>query len=279
MQISAHRLQFFAPATAAAKLKNNGHDARPRQIGSVKVSVLVPVFNEEDTVAQILNHLTRLKFITQIVVINDASTDKSLAAIRSVRSSKITLIDQPFNQGKTAAICAGLQIISGDIVLIQDADMEYDPDEIESLIDPILQGRADVVYGSRFLVKKAARVLYFYHYLANKFLTFLCNLLTNLNMTDIETCYKAFRAELVKGLPLTSKGFGMEVELTAYIARCNVRIYEVPISYYGRTYHEGKKIGIKDGIAAIYYILYYNLTGRFNRIWKTRIQNMQEKIP
>ena len=240
----------------------------------MKVSVLVPVYNEEETVSQILSHLNRLKFVSQIVVINDASTDRSLQAIQSVRSQKITLINQPYNQGKTAAISAGLRIVNGDIVVIQDADMEYDPDEIESLIEPIIKGRADVVYGSRFLVKKAARVLYFYHYLANKFLTFLCNLLTNLNMTDIETCYKAFRTGLVKDLPLTSKGFGMEVELTAYIARCNVRIYEVPISYYGRTYKEGKKIGIKDGIAAIYYILDYNLTGRFNRTWKKRIREI-----
>ena len=146
-------------------------------------------------------------------------------------------------------------------MIIQDADLEYDPDEISAVIDPILKNRADVVYGSRFLVRRAARVLYFYHYLANKFLTLLSNILTNRNMSDIETCYKAFRAGVIRPLKLTSKRFGMEVEITAMICKTKARTYEVPISYYGRTYDEGKKIGLRDGFAAIYYILYYNLIG------------------
>ncbi|MCB1321264.1 MAG: glycosyltransferase family 2 protein, partial [Leptospiraceae bacterium] len=138
-------------------------------------------------------------------------------------------------------------------------DLEYDPAEIIDVIDPILEGRADVVYGSRFMVRKAARVLYFWHFLANKSLTFLSNVFTNLNMTDIETCYKAFRTPIIKNLELTSHGFGMEVEITALISRLPLRIYEVPISYYGRTYEEGKKIGLRDGIMAVFYIFYYNL--------------------
>ena len=182
------------------------------------------------------------------------NTEQSLAG-----KPKIRLIRQPRNMGKTAAIAKAIDESTGDILIIQDADLEYDPIEIPGVIEPILIDVADVVYGSRFLVKKASRVLYFYHYLANKFLTLLSNLLTNRNMSDIETCYKAFRREVIHPLNLTSHGFGMEVEITAMICKTNARTYEVPISYYGRTYEEGKKIGITDGIAAIWYILYYNL--------------------
>jgi glycosyltransferase involved in cell wall biosynthesis len=165
----------------------------------------------------------------------------------------------PQNQGKTAAIRHALEHATGEIIIIQDADLEYDPREIPAVIEPILGGQADVVYGSRFLVRKAARVLYFYHYLANKFLTFLSNLLTNRNMTDIETCYKVFRSGVIKPLRLTSRGFGMEVEITALVCKTRARTYEVPISYYGRSYEEGKKIGVTDGIKAIWYIFYFNL--------------------
>jgi glycosyltransferase involved in cell wall biosynthesis len=161
--------------------------------------------------------------------------------------------------GKTAAIARAIAAATGDILIVQDADLEYDPSEIPAVIEPILQGQADVVYGSRFMVRRAARVLYFYHYIANRLLTFLSNLLTNRNMSDIETCYKAFRAGVIKPMRLTSKGFGMEVEITAMICKTKARTYEVPISYYGRTYEEGKKIGLRDGVKALYYIGYYNL--------------------
>lgn len=223
------------------------------------VSVLVPVFNEEETVAEIINKLLKLKFVKEIIIVNDCSTDGTHFVLNKFRSAKVKVFEFEKNSGKTAAIRKAISEATGEILIIQDADLEYDPNEIESVIDPILSGQADVVYGSRFLVKRAARVIYYYHYLANKFLTTLSNILTNLNMTDIETCYKAFRKPVLKHMELTSKGFGMEVEITAMISKMPLRIYEVPISYYGRTYNEGKKIGMKDGIMAIWYIFYYNL--------------------
>lgn len=223
------------------------------------VSILVPLYNEEKTIGQIIEKLISLEFVHEIVIVDDGSTDRSAEIVKEYKDAKVNFFQLDKNSGKTAAINYASKQATGDILVIQDADLEYDPSELIDVIDPILNGKADVVYGSRFLVKKAARVLYFYHYLANKCLTFCSNLLTNLNMTDIETCYKAFRAPLLNRIDLTSKGFGMEVELTALISKIPIRIYEVPISYYGRTYEEGKKIGLKDGIMALYYIFYYNL--------------------
>jgi len=192
--------------------------------------------------------------------VDDCSTDNTLREIEKVSLSNIRLIRMERNSGKTAAVRRGLKEVEGDITIIQDADLEYDPSEIPDVIRPIVEDKADVVYGSRFLVKRASRVLYFYHYLANKTLTLFSNLLCNVNMTDIETCYKAFRTPLIKNLPLTSTGFGMEVEITALITKTKARIYEVPISYYVCTYEEGKKIDYRDGIAALWYTFYYNLT-------------------
>ncbi|MFC1744166.1 glycosyltransferase family 2 protein [Candidatus Riflebacteria bacterium] len=224
-----------------------------------KLSVLVPVYNEEQTIEIILGKLIKLKFVYEIIVVDDCSTDGTLEKLEKIKSKKLKLIFCTKNRGKTAAIAKALKKATGDIIIIQDADLEYDPDEIPMVIKPIADGKADVVYGSRFLVRNAARVLYFSHFIANKFLTFFSNILTNLNMTDIETCYKAFRAPIIKNMSLTSSGFGMEVEITALISKLPLRIYEVPISYYGRTYEEGKKIGIQDGLMALYYIFYYNL--------------------
>jgi glycosyltransferase involved in cell wall biosynthesis len=193
------------------------------------------------------------------MIVDDGSTDKSAEIVERYQDEKIKFFQLEKNSGKTNAINYALKRATGDIFVIQDADLEYDPFELRNVIDPIVSNKADVVYGSRFMVRKATRVLYFYHYIANKFITFCSNLFTNLNMTDIETCYKAFRSPILKGIDLTSKGFGMEVEITALISKMSLRIYEVPISYYGRTYEDGKKIGLKDGIMAIYYIFYYNL--------------------
>ncbi|MFM7189498.1 MAG: glycosyltransferase family 2 protein, partial [Microcystaceae cyanobacterium] len=224
------------------------------------LSVVIPVYNEVETIANVIEALLKLPELLEIVVVNDGSqdgTDKVLDQLAE-QYPPLKVVHHPLNRGKTAALKTGFRLTEGAIVIVQDADLEYDPQEIPEVISPILQGKADVVYGSRFLVRKAARVLYFYHFLANKFLTFLSNLLTNVNMTDVETCYKAFRGEIIRNMIIESKGFGFEIEVTAKVAKLNCRIYEVPISYYGRTYEEGKKIGMKDGIQAIGYIIYYN---------------------
>ncbi len=223
------------------------------------LGVVIPACNEEATIATVLAKVDALPFVSEIVVVDDGSTDRTSAIVEAFASPRVRLIRQPRNRGKTAAVMRGVSEITSPVTIIQDADLEYDPGEIAFVIAPILSGRADVVFGSRFIIRKAARVLYFHHYLANKTLTFLSNLLTNLNLSDIETCYKAFRTPILQKMPVTSKGFGMEVEITAMVARLSARTYEVPISYYGRTYEEGKKIGWKDGVAALGYILYYNL--------------------
>ncbi len=205
--------------------------------------------------------LTLGDLIREIVVVDDGSEDRTADVAEAVAAEdgRIRVFRQEKNQGKTAAIRRAIAEAVGDVLIVQDADLEYDPAEIPHVVSPIISGFADVVYGSRFLVRRAARVHYFHHFVANKTLTFLSNLLTNRNMSDIETCYKAFRACVIKPLKLTSKGFGMEVEITAMVCKTDARTYEVPISYYGRTYEEGKKIGWSDGFKALGYIFRYNL--------------------
>jgi len=231
--------------------------------GEARVSVLVAAYDEEPTIGQVLDKLISLTDIdlAEIVVVDDGSRDRTAEIVEEVATGdgRVRLIRHEQNLGKTAAIARAIAAATGDILIVQDADLEYDPTEIHAVVAPILDGRADVVYGSRFLVRRAARTVYFYHYLANRLLTFLSDLLTNRNMTDIETGYKAFRAGLIKPLRLTSKGFGMEAEITAMVCKTSARTYEVPISYYGRTYGEGKKVGMIDGVMAFCYVLYYNL--------------------
>ena len=227
-----------------------------------QVSVLIPVYNEEKTVAIVVGKVLALgSLLKEVVIVDDGSTDGTTRTLEALAEQDplVRFFRLQTNQGKTAAIRHALAQATGEVVIVQDADLEYDPLEIPDVVGPILHGHADVVYGSRFMVRKAARVLYFYHYLANRFLTFMCNVFTNRNMTDIETGYKAFRAGVIKPIRLTSTGFGMEVEITAMICKTKARTYEVPISYYGRSYEEGKKIGFKDGILAGMYIIYYNL--------------------
>ena len=225
------------------------------------LSVVMPAYDEERTIARVVRQVLELPFLLELIIVDDCSSDKTPEIIGELRASdtRIRAVRHEKNAGKTEALKTGIALTTGNIVIIQDSDLEYDPHEIADVIGPIVDQRADVVYGSRFMVKKAARVLYFSHYLANKALTFFSNMLTNLNMSDIETCYKAFRGDIIRNLVITSKGFGFEVEVTAKIAKLKCAVYEVPISYYGRTYAEGKKIGMTDGIAAVWYIVRFNL--------------------
>ncbi len=225
------------------------------------LSVVIPVYNEERTLTTVIENLLPIPHLLEIIIVDDCSTDRTPEIAQKLASENpsVKYIRHPINAGKTAALNTGFAMTSGAVVIVQDADLEYDPAEIPEVIAPILKGYADVVYGSRFMVKRAARVLYFYHYLANKGLTFISNLLTNLNMTDVETCYKAFRGDIIRNLIITSTGFGFEIEVTAKVAKLKCAFYEVPISYYGRTYEEGKKITYRDGVAALFYILRFNL--------------------
>lgn len=231
------------------------------EVSQEGLSVVIPVYNEEKTLADIVHRVLELPQVLEIIIVDDCSKDRTpeVAEKLAKDNSKVRYTRQPKNGGKTAALKTGFAMTRGEIVIVQDADLEYDPSEIPDVIDPIINGHADVVYGSRFMVKRAARVIYFYHYIANKGLTFLSNLLTNLNMSDVETCYKAFRGEIIRNMIITSSGFGFEIEVTAKVAKLGCAIYEVPISYYGRTYEEGKKIGLKDGIAALWFIAKFNL--------------------
>jgi glycosyltransferase involved in cell wall biosynthesis len=228
---------------------------------SDSLSVVMPAYNEEATLATVVQRVLRVPHLLEVVIVNDCSSDATgkIADELARLHEKIKVLHHATNRGKTEALKTGLNNTRGDIVIVQDADLEYDPSDIPEVIAPILSGEADVVYGSRFLVRRAARVLYFYHYLANRALTFLSNLFTNVNLTDVETGYKAFRGDIVRQMIITSSGFGFEIEVTAKVAKLRCRFYEVPISYHGRTYEEGKKIGPLDGIAAIWYILKFNV--------------------
>lgn len=225
------------------------------------LSVVIPVYNEESTLRDVVTRVLAVPYLLEVIIVDDCSTDRSADLARQLaeKDPRVRVISHPRNAGKTASLKTGFALTSGEIVIVQDADLEYDPAEICDVIQPILDGHADVVYGSRFLVHRATRVLYFYHYVANKFLTFLSNVLTNLNMTDIETGYKAFRGEIIRNMLIVSSGFGFEVEVTAKVAKLKVAIYEVPISYHGRTYEEGKKITFKDGLLAFWLVIRFNL--------------------
>lgn len=228
----------------------------------MKLSIVIPAFNEAATIDRVLDRISAsVGQFHEIVVVDDASSDDTAAHVekRVGLDPRIRLLRHSQNSGKTAALRTGFAAVTGDLVVVQDADLEYDPADIPDLIAPILDGRGDVSMGSRFMVKRAGRVLYYRHYLANKFLTFLNNVLTDLNCTDVETGYKAMRAEIARGLIIESSGFGFEVEFIAKCKKAGYRLFEVPISYFGRTYEEGKKITFQDGLAAIYYILKFNL--------------------
>lgn len=232
------------------------------------LSIVIPAYNEGNTIHHILDKIVAVELLDglekEIVIVNDCSKDHTEAAIMSYVSShpqvQIHYYAHEVNQGKGAALHTGIAQAKGDYIIIQDADLEYDPEEYNLLLKPVLSGHADVVYGSRFTGGSPHRILFFFHTLGNRLLTFTSNLFTNLNISDMETCYKLFRADIIKGIRLKEKRFGFEPEVTAKISRIpKIRIYEVGISYYGRTYEEGKKIGWKDGFRAIYCIFKYNL--------------------
>lgn len=227
----------------------------------MKLSIIIPCFNEKNTIEKIIYSVKNSSYNNQeIIVIDDFSTDGTREILENKINNQVDqIIYQPFNQGKGSAIRAGIQVATGDIIIIQDADLEYDPQEYRKIISPIINNLADVVYGSRFISGECRRVLYFWHRIGNGILTTLSNIFTNLNLSDMETCYKAFRSSIIKNITIEENRFGFEPEITAKIAKTNCRIYEVGISYHGRTYAEGKKISWKDGFRAIICIIKYNL--------------------
>lgn len=225
----------------------------------MKLSVVIPVYNEKDTIADIYAAVRRVGIVFEIILVDDCSTDGSREIVQGLACETTRVVLHDRNMGKGAALRSGFRHATGNIVVIQDADLEYDPGQYPKLIQPIIDGKADVVYGSRFVSGDYRRVLYFWHMVGNNFLTLLSNMLTNLNLTDIETCYKAFRREVLDGITIEENRFGFEPEITAKVSKLNLRIYETGISYSGRTYKEGKKIGWKDGFSALRCILKYNL--------------------
>ena len=255
---SAERVELLHELIGEAGCRHIGVFPIPK---GFKLSVVIPVFNEERWIRELIRRVQAVDIPKEIVIVDDYSTDSTRSILKELESDEVRVFFQPKNQGKGAALREGFKHCTGDLVIVQDADWEYDPAEYPKLIQPILDGRADVVVGSRF-IGESHRVLYYWHSVANRMLTTLSNWFTNLNLTDMETCYKVFRREVIQGMKLKSNRFGFEPEVTAKMARkkpdgSRWRVYEVPISYSGRTYEEGKKIGLKDAFQALYCIVRY----------------------
>jgi glycosyltransferase involved in cell wall biosynthesis len=228
----------------------------------MKLSVVMPVYNEQPTLEQVIAHVLTVPLDIELICVDDGSTDRSREILERLQGTRpqLRVFLQPKNMGKGAALRRGIQESTGDFVVIQDADLEYDPSEYPLLLRPLIEGKADVVYGSRFLGSGPHRVLYFWHSVGNWILTLISNALTNMNMSDMETCYKIFRREIIQSIPIEEDRFGFEPEITVKIAKRHLRVYEVGISYWGRTYEEGKKIGWKDGVRALFCLLKYTFT-------------------
>ncbi len=224
----------------------------------MKISIVIPVYNEVKTIDEIIRRVQQVDLKKEVIIVDDGSIDGTCELLKEISQSQedVRVIFHNYNQGKGSALRTGFATVTGDVIIIQDADLEYDPREYTKLLEPILDGRGDVVYGSRFL-GGPHRVLFFWHYIGNRFLTLLSNILTNLNLSDMETCYKVFRRQVLNEITLKSNRFGFEPEFTAKVAKKGFRIYEVPISYSGRTYAEGKKITWRDGITALFYIFWF----------------------
>jgi glycosyltransferase involved in cell wall biosynthesis len=223
--------------------------------------VVVPCYNEEATIQSLINLVLNSPWVAEIIVVDDGSKDRSREILASIDNAKVRVVLHEVNQGKGAALRTGFKHATSEYVIVQDADLEYDPSEYPLVLEPLLDDRADVVFGSRFLSGRPHRVLYFWHSLGNKFLTLMSNMFTDLNLTDMETCYKCFRREVIQSITIEENRFGFEPEITAKLAKSRVRIYEVGISYSGRTYDEGKKIGWRDGVRAVYCIVRYSKVG------------------
>jgi len=225
------------------------------------LSVIIPCYNEQGTIASLIALVQSSPWVQEIIVVDDGSQDKSREILEAISDPQVRVIMHSVNQGKGAALRTGFSHATSDFVIVQDADLEYDPSEYPLVLEPLLDDRADVVFGSRFLSGRPHRVLYFWHSLGNRFLTLMSNMFTDLNLTDMETCYKCFRREVIQAIDIEENRFGFEPEITAKLAKLHLRIYEVGISYSGRTYDEGKKIGWRDGVRAIYCILRYSKVG------------------
>lgn len=256
--------QFATPDTRASSVTSAplNRPALPRKGGVLQcLAVVIPVFNEAGTLREMVHRVLEQPEVQELIVVDDASTDGTAQVLKQLSDNdpRIHFSRHAVNQGKGAALRTGFLKVTAPLVVVQDADLEYDPAEYKLLLAPLLTGKADVVFGSRFLGAGAHRVLYYWHYVGNKFLTMLSNMLTNLNLTDMETGYKAFRREVIEQIVIEEDRFGFEPEITAKLSKMDLRVFEVPVSYYGRTYAEGKKIGWKDGLSALRCILKYNL--------------------